>query len=452
MSSRLPDEQQQQVILRKRNQRGKVGQFFFRAANVFAIFALIVIAVTIINSAFGYVIIQNTVEPSTLATVPLDELSSADLAEILRTNVPKRLRVIIRDNLSTVPVEQFVAAPLSEVLTGKTYDPAWGDLTINDLTEDQYVTILSTNISQTQLHDIVLDQVVQPRIVDSWQLYDSIFFRANIEQIAAEKYPNDHLTFKSWVDLDFLLSSTSSSPTTTGLRTALIGSAFVILFTAPVALFLGVGAAIYLEEYASDNWLNRVIEINIRNLAAIPSIIYGLLGLAVFVRILGQFTSGAAFGITDSNGRTVISGALTLVLLILPVIIINAQEAIRSVPNTIREASYGMGATRWQTVSRQVLPVAMPGILTGVILSISRALGETAPLIVVGAVTFITVDPTGPFSKFTVLPVQIYQWTSNPNQQFRNVAAAAIVVQLIVMLLLNGSAILLRNRYGKRLS
>src|SRR5690606_22404906 len=162
------------------------------------------------------------------------------------------------------------------------------------------------------------------------------------------------------------------------------------------------------------------------------------------------FTSGAAFGITDTNGRTVMSAGLTLALLILPLLIVNAQEAIRAVPSSIREASYGLGATKWQTVSRQVLPAALPGILTGIILSLSRAIGETAPLLVVGASTFIGIDPNGPFSKFTVVPIQIFQWTADPKIVYRNVAAAAIILLLLVMIVMNGAAILIRSRLSRR--
>jgi phosphate transport system permease protein len=199
--------------------------------------------------------------------------------------------------------------------------------------------------------------------------------------------------------------------------------------------------------------VNRLIQTNINNLAGVPSIIYGMLGLAIFVRTLETFTSGALFGAVDpttANGRTVISAGLTLGLLVLPMIIINAQEAIKAVPNSLRQASYGMGATRWQTVWYHVLPNALPGILTGAILALSRAIGETAPLVVVGASTYITFDPTSPFSKFTTLPIQIWQWTARPQDEFRNIAAAAILVLLGLLLSLNAIAILLRNRYSTR--
>ena len=217
------------------------------------------------------------------------------------------------------------------------------------------------------------------------------------------------------------------------------------------ALPIGIGAAIYLEEYASHGRLQRLIQSNIDNLAGVPSIVYGMLGLAIFVRSLERFTSGAAFGVTAGNGRTILSAALTMALLILPILIINAQEAIRAVPGSLRQASYGLGATRWQTIWSHVLPNALPGILTGAILAISRAVGETAPLIVIGASTFITLDPQGPFSMFTVLPIQIYNWTTRAQGEFHNLAAAAIVVLLALLLSMNAAAIYLRNRFSKRM-
>ncbi|RMD55597.1 MAG: phosphate ABC transporter permease PstA, partial [Candidatus Thermofonsia bacterium] len=233
-----------------------------------------------------------------------------------------------------------------------------------------------------------------------------------------------------------------------------LGSLWVIAITVLFSFPIGVGAAIYLEEYAVDNRLNRLLQTNINNLAGVPSIIYGMLGLAVFVRALEVFTSGALFGSVEStasaNGRTILSAGLTLGLLILPIIIINAQEALRAVPVSMRQAGLALGATQWQTIWSHVLPSALPGILTGTILAVSRALGETAPLVVVGASTFIAVDPTSPFSKFTTLPIQIYQWTSRPQAEFRNIAAAAIIVLLVLLLSLNAAAILLRNRFAKR--
>jgi phosphate transport system permease protein len=236
------------------------------------------------------------------------------------------------------------------------------------------------------------------------------------------------------------------------VRTALLGSLELILITIVVAFPIGVGAAIYLEEYAQGkSWFNSLIQTNIDNLAGVPSIVYGILGLALFVRTLEPLTSGAVFGVVGGNGRTILSAGLTMALLILPVIIINAQEAIKSVPDSLRQASFGLGATRWQTIWSHVLPSAMPGILTGTILSISRAIGETAPLIVVGSSTFITSDPSGPFSPFTALPIQIYSWTMRPQPAFQHIAAAASIVLLIMLLSLNAIAIYLRSRLAKRL-
>ena len=239
-----------------------------------------------------------------------------------------------------------------------------------------------------------------------------------------------------------------------GISTAIWGSLWVTLIAFLVAIPLGTAAAIYLEEYSSGrSKLDQIIETNINNLAGVPSIIYGMLGLAVFVRFFGAITSGLAFGYGDpatSNGRTILSAGLTLGLLILPLVIINAREAIRAVPRAMREGAYGLGATRWQTTWHHVLPSALPGILTGVILAVSRAFGETAPLLVVGVSTFIVVNPDSIFSKFTTLPAQIYQWTSRPQQEFQHLAAAGIIVLLILLVTINATAIFLRNRYARR--
>ncbi len=448
-TSPLVSEEAFQKKLSARHQRSRAGQIFFFASNVIALTLLVILFGHIINQAFGLVIIENRVSPAELADRPLDELTEPELAAIMIERQPGRIPVVIRDKLNQVPNDEFTTRPLSEVLQGSTYPEEWADLTITDLDIDQQTQILTDNVSQADMLDIVTDQVVQPTIVKSWKLIPSIFERDAIEAEAAEDYPEDTLEFRAWANWDFVTSSVSSSATTAGLRTALLGSFWIISITATTALILGVGAAIYLEEYARDNWINRTIEINIRNLAAIPSIIYGMLGLAVFVRALGYFTSGEFVGVQDSNGRTALSAGLTLALLILPIIIVSAQESIRAVPSSIREASYGLGATKRQTVFRQVIPAALPGIMTGMILSMSRAVGETAPLLVVGASTFIGIDPSGPFSKFTVVPIQIYQWTSRPEAEFKNVAAGAIIVLLVVMLLLNTTAIILRNRFSR---
>jgi phosphate transport system permease protein len=299
---------------------------------------------------------------------------------------------------------------------------------------------------------VILERVVKYDVKQSWSLWESITHANQIKQEAATKYPKAKLHFTSWLSSDFVGRPQSSEALTAGVRTAILGSLWTILFTILVAFPIGVGAAVYLEEYATDNWLNRLISTNINNLAGVPSIVYGILGLAIFVRTLEPLTSGSMFGYVDpttANGRTVLAAGLTLGLLVLPIIIINAQEAIRAVPQSLRKASYGLGATKWQTVWYHVLPNAIPGILTGTILAVSRAIGETAPLVVVGASTAISFDPTSPFSKFTTLPIQIYQWTSRPQDEFRSLAAAAIIVLLIILLSLNAAAILLRNRFSR---
>jgi phosphate transport system permease protein len=240
-----------------------------------------------------------------------------------------------------------------------------------------------------------------------------------------------------YVDPVLLLNPPSSDPGIAGARPAILATLYLgvllIAFTVPI----GVGTAIYLEEYADKNrWYNRLLELNIQNLAAVPSIVYGILGLAFLVRGLGL-------------GRVVLAGALILTLLVLPTVIIAAREAIRAVPGSIREAAYALGATQWQVVSRQVLPAALPGIATGSILALSRAIGETAPLILIGALTYISFNPSL-FGPFTALPVQIYNWTKLPNAEFKGLAAAAIIILLGMILLLNAGAIWLRNRYEKK--
>ena len=241
----------------------------------------------------------------------------------------------------------------------------------------------------------------------------------------------------SEVDGEFLTSYPSRFPEKSGLRSALLGTAWMLGLTAAMAFPIGVGGAIYMEEYAPNNWLTRVIQINIANLAGVPSVVYGLLGLGVFVR-------------TMELGRSVLAGSMTMSLLILPLIIVASREAIRAVPDSLREGSLALGASRWQMVSRTVLPGAMPGILTGTILALSRAIGETAPLITIGALTYIAFDPQGPMDLFTVLPIQIFNWISLPQKDFHSLAAGGIVVLLVVLLLSNSVAIFIRSRFERR--
>ncbi len=412
-----PDGDVYRAFVRRRRRRGAIWRNIFFVSTLIGIITLVVLLLDVTNDAFGYVAIQNENDPAVLVVASggvgdnLSELSPAALAGILKANISKgRLRALEAQK------------PIAERTQG-------------------------------EMVELVQAEVVKPKIVETWPLLDSIVRRAEIEaEVAA--IPNTTLEFRSWVNWDFISSPQSSDPMRAGIRTAILGSLWVTLIAFALAAPLGVATAIYLEEYTRGSRLDQLIETNINNLAGVPSIIYGMLGLAVFVRYLGPLTSGLIFGVGDpstANGRTLLSAGLTLGLLILPLVIINAREAIRATPPALREASYGLGATKWQTVWHHVLPNAISGILTGVILSVSRAFGETAPLIVVGVSTFIVVDPNGPFAKFTTLPVQIFQWTSRPQEEFRNLAAAAILVLLVLLLALNATAIWLRNHYSRRL-
>lgn len=237
---------------------------------------------------------------------------------------------------------------------------------------------------------------------------------------------------------DFFTNYPSRRAHRAGIFSALVGTFYMMILTALIAFPLGVGAAIYLQEFAKKNWFSRLVELNITNLAGVPSIVYGLLGLELFVRTL-------------QLGSSLLAGSMTMALLILPIIILVSREALKAVPNTIREGSFALGATRWQTIRNQVLPLAFPGILTGLILALSRAIGETAPLIMVGALTYIAFLPDTIFSPFTVLPIQIFNWVSRPQHAFSVNAAAAITVLLVILLCMNTLAIWLRNRFQKKL-
>jgi phosphate transport system permease protein len=241
-----------------------------------------------------------------------------------------------------------------------------------------------------------------------------------------------------WLSWHLITDMPSRKPEEAGLNSALFGTIWVISLTALFAFPLGVGAAVFLEEYAPKNRLTRLLDLNISNLAGVPSIVYGLLGLGIFVQFM-------------QIGRVILAGALTLALLSLPVIIIATQEAIRAVPISLRQAAYGVGATRWQVIRSHVLPAALPGILTGTILSISRAIGETAPVLVVGASAYIATRPSSFFDGYTVLPMQIYGWTQRSQDEFKNgLAPAGIIVLLAVLLVMNAAAILLRQKYSNR--
>ncbi|MFN2236432.1 MAG: phosphate ABC transporter permease PstA [Anaerolineales bacterium] len=402
----------------KRHRSGKIWRIIFRISTVVGVIALAALLINVGNSTMGYAAVDYKIQPDELAIndIPLEMLHKDDLTYILRENVSEGLY----ENLNN-------EKPFSER-------------------------------SHDDIYNLVIANVAQPKVLGTWKLWNSLTDKngvfQNAEEKYAEKFPDYEMQFINWFSKEFITNPQSSDPVQAGIRTAILGSLMVIAITIVFSFPVGVGAAIYLEEYATDSAINRLIQTNINNLAGVPSLIYGILGLAIFVRVLEPLTSGAIFGYvedpTTANGRTILSAGLTLGVLILPMIIINAQEAIRAVPNSLRNASLGVGATKWQTIWSHVLPNALPGILTGVILAMSRAIGETAPLVVVGASTYITYDPDGPFSKFTVLPIQIYQWTARPQDVFRNIAAAAIIVLLILLFTMNATAVLLRNKYSKK--
>ena len=241
----------------------------------------------------------------------------------------------------------------------------------------------------------------------------------------------------SWLNWQFITDYPSRHPEEAGLLPALMGTVWLMAMTALFTIPVGIGAAIYLEEYAPNNLFTRIIEINVANLAGVPSIVYGLLGLALFVTWFDL-------------GRSILAGAMTLSLLILPIVIIASREAIKAVPNSYRQAAYAMGADQWQVVKGVVLPSAIPGILTGTILAMSRAIGEAAPVIAISALVYLTFIPVHPMERFTVLPIQIYNWVSRPQEEFRGLAAAGIIVLLLILLTMNTIAVLVRNRYQMR--
>lgn len=451
-SKLFPEGLDLQRQLGNRKKREGWARVVFLIVMIVTIGALATLLYTITNSAFGLTAIVNATEPEAVVAaagydqeeVALSDLSKDELVNVLidgiSTNVGRRLE---RDQ--RFYEDRFVfedEATWMEICSSN--DPPSG---CDAASRDQ------ANVLQ-----LVNERIVVPDVVATWDLVESITKRTQIEEeILSPEFqaenPGAQPDFRAWLSWEFVASPQSDVPELAGVRTAVLGSIWLMLITVVFAFPVGVAAAIYLEEFARPNRLNRLIQTNINNLAGVPSIIYGMLGLAILVRALEPLTSGtllfgSGIGVSE-NGRTILAGGLTLGLLILPVIIISSQEALRSVPNSLRAAGLALGATKWQTIRKHILPVAMPGVMTGSILAMARALGETAPLVVVGASTFITVDPSGPFSKFTALPIQIYQWTARPQQEFQHIAAAAILVLLILLLTLNATAVFLRNRYSR---
>ncbi len=428
-----PEGERLRSFVAGRQRVGQIWKTLFLAATVVGIIALLALLFNVIDDSFGYVAYRNAVDPATMVT----DYYAAQGGEVPTGAIDES-----GADLSRLPAGDLIALIRAGVTRGR----------LRALEAAQPLDVRS----QADLALLLTAEVIKPTIVGTWSLTESLTERDRIrEEMTAN--PHASLEFRSWVTGSFLTSPQSSKPELAGVRTAILGSLWVTLIAFLFSVPLGVGAAIYLEEYGAQGRglsarLAQLIETNINNLAGVPSIIYGMLGLAVFVRVLEALTSGKVFGLVDpttANGRTVLSAGLTLGLLILPLVIINAREAIRAVPHALREAGYGLGGTKWQTIRDHVLPNAIPGILTGVILAVSRALGETAPLVVVGASTFIVIDPNGPFSKFTTLPIQIYQWTSRPQAEFQHLAAGAILVLLVLLLAMNAVAILLRNKYAR---
>ncbi len=400
------------LFSKKRKKRNGMVKIFLFAATMITVIILCILLLNIINNAFGVIAVENEVDPDILAVngTPLNELEIPQLINIIETYLSRGL------------VRRF---------------------------NDEY---LLEDRSAKELLALIEERIINSRVLKSWSLVDTVFRSSSITEYFNAN-PDQERKFRAWIQPAFLVQSQSSTPEKAGVRTAILGSLRIILITFLFAFPIGIGTAVYLEEYAVKNRLHKIIQTNIYNLAGVPSIIYGLLGLTIFVRVLEPITSGAFFGLTDAttaNGRTILSAGLTLGLLVLPIIIINTQEALRALPDSLRNSSLGLGATKWQTVRYHLLPNSFERILTGTIMALSRAIGETAPLIVVGASTFVSIDPSSPFSKFTTLPIQIYQWSARPQGEFRNIAAAAIIVLLVLLLSMNSFAIYFRNHYAKK--
>jgi phosphate transport system permease protein len=455
----------------RRQRQARAGRIALFLSLILALVALIILVVDIANQTAGLVVYSYEVSPNSIAPgTPLEELSRDQLLALANANISDERKLQLPEDYG-LSVDQMAPDELVNLLYNEVPDPfALTARPVDQWTNEDLLTILADNVtegrleeinaiqplperSREELFELVKDDVLGERVARSWRIIESIFERDRILAEIQRDYPDSAYEWKWWLTPSFIFRQITTAPETTGIRTALLGSIFMVALTLLFAVPIGVAGGIYLEEFASRNRLNQIIQTNIYNLAGVPSIIYGMLGLAIFVQALGEFTRGAAFGIANptDNGRTLVSGALTMALLILPLIIINTQEAIRAVPESLRDGSLALGATRLQTVWSHVLPVSAPGIFTGLILSTSRAIGETAPLILVGAATYIATDPNSPFSKFTVLPIQIYNWATLPEQTWRNVSAAAIIVLLVLSIAFNLFAIVLRNRLRKSL-
>jgi phosphate transport system permease protein len=401
--------------LPSRKSRAAVWNAVFLAATMIGVLSLVTLVFSLLDSCFGYVIVQDAYAYRDVSVAPETPLDQLTLDQLVKT-----IRLTAESDLTDLSLGRLRILEVDKPLELQTPD---------------------------ELRLLVTKEILKSEIKKSWSLIESLTSQAAISDLQKSRYPDGRVAFRSWLSPEFLTNQQSGGKAeTNGLRGAIIGSLWIILIAVALAFPIGIGSAIYLEEYAVDNALNRFIQTNIYNLAGVPSIIYGMLGLAIFVRVMEPVTSGAVFGVEDVNGRTVLSAGLSIGILILPIIIINAQEALKAIPSSLRYSSYGVGATKWQTTWHHVLPAALDRILTGTVFGVSRAIGETAPLVVIGASAFLTLDPSGLFSKFTSLPIQIYTWSQMALPEFRHVAAAAIIVLLIMLLGLNTVAIIFRNR------
>ncbi|HEX6286536.1 MAG TPA: phosphate ABC transporter permease PstA, partial [Acidimicrobiia bacterium] len=454
-----PSDDEYLGLLSRRKRRATWFQLACLGSLVIAVVALVTLLYTIINDSFGLVAVVNQNNPEDVVadlghdpeTVTLADLSYDDLVDLVAANVSsgvgrrmEREQRFYEDRLVFESDQVWIEICASEEApTGCALGPR-SQPNVLQLVNER-VVVPDVIATEDMVPSLLEPEVFQAEVLNAFDTSPERFGDYTADQVSFE--------WRAWFNPTFLVTPQNSVPEIAGIRTAILGSAWLVLITVAFAVPVGVGAAIYLVEFARPSRFNDLIQTNINNLAGVPSIIYGMLGLAILVRGLEAFTSGSIFtdGVPPSdNGRTIISAGLTLGLLTLPVVIISAQEALKAVPDSLRQAGLSLGATKWQTVRSQVLPVAMPGILTGVILAVARAIGETAPLILVGAASFITFDPTGPFSKFTALPIQIFQWTGRPEEEFQRIAAAAIIALLILLLTLNAVAVILRNRYSRR--
>lgn len=370
---------------------------------------LVALLLSVINSAFGFVALENSVslEEISPGTRSLDQMTRGALESALRTRLSTGL-------IRRLESEQ----PLSER-------------------------------SDAELRDLVRERIINPTVVHSWSLGESLL-RGDLISSYRNENPEAVITFRSWLSGSFLTSQQSPDPLDAGIVSALIGTLLVVGIAVVIAMPVGVATGIYLTEYSRPSLFRSIIQLNIQNLAAVPPVIYGLLGLALFVRFAAPVTSGAVFGVDAVNdGRTVFSAGLTLATLVLPVIVINAQDAFASIPERYRDAARAVGASRTQLVFGRLLPHVADRLVTVSILAVSRVVGETTPLIIVGAATVIAVNPSGLFSRFTALPSQIYYWSFSPQDEFQRLAAAAIIVLLVLSLGLNIVLVTLRRRIQK---